>query len=67
VSVPVLAIMEDPYDAVAREVQSSLQSTLTLLASYRRIKSTATEGNEELTWARNEVLVLLVNVLSYIS
>jgi syntaxin 6 len=47
--------MEDPYDAVASEVQSSLQATLALLASYRRIKSTATEGNEELTWARNEV------------
>jgi len=57
--------MEDPYHAVAQEVQASLQTTLSLLASYRRIKSTAKEGSEELSWAKNEVRSLSFNSHKY--
>ena len=45
----------DPYHAVQREIQASLQSASQLQSSYSRIKSMAKEGSEELMWARNEV------------
>ncbi|KAI6029594.1 hypothetical protein BKA83DRAFT_4220837 [Pisolithus microcarpus] len=45
----------DPYHAVQQDVQSSLQSAVTLRASYFRIQSMAREGSEELVWAQNEV------------
>lgn len=48
----------DPYHAVQQEIQSSLQTASTLRASYLRIRSTAREDSEELTWARNEVCFL---------
>jgi hypothetical protein len=59
----------DPYHAVQREVQTSLQSASTLRASYMRIRSTARDDSEELIWARNEVErsifgIQLVNNLS---
>jgi hypothetical protein len=47
--------MQDPFDAVRDEVQASLRATANLLASYRRIRSTATHGSEELAVAREEV------------
>jgi len=49
----------DPYHAVQHEIQSSLQSASTLRASYLRIRSTAREDSEELTWARNELKATL--------
>jgi hypothetical protein len=48
----------DPYHAVQREVQTSLQAAETLHASYLRIRSTARNESEELIWARNEVTFL---------
>ena len=45
----------DPYHAVQREIQASLQSASQLQFSYTRIRSMAKEGSEELMWARNEV------------
>jgi len=45
----------DPYHAVQREIQTSLQSASTLRASYLRIRSTARDDSEELIWARNEL------------
>lgn len=45
----------DPYHAVQSEIQSSLQSASNLRASFLRIRSTASEGNEELNWVRDEV------------
>ena len=45
----------DPYHAVQREIQASLQSASQLQSSYTRIRSMAKEGSEELMWARNEV------------
>jgi len=56
----------DPYHAVQREIQTSLQTAAQLHSSYIRIRSTAREDSEELTWARSEVcvssLVLLSNI-----
>ncbi|KDQ58739.1 hypothetical protein JAAARDRAFT_34594 [Jaapia argillacea MUCL 33604] len=49
----------DPYHVVQQEIQSSLQSADSLRASYLRIRSTASEGNEELDWARNELKATL--------
>jgi len=49
--------MNDPYHEVQSEIQGSLQAAETLRASYVRIRSTATEGSEELNWARSEVRV----------
>ncbi|KAF8587206.1 hypothetical protein K439DRAFT_1338869 [Ramaria rubella] len=49
----------DPYHAVKVEIESSLQSAGTLRASYLRIRSTASEGSEELDWARNELKATL--------
>jgi len=46
---------QDPYHAVQREIQTSLQAASTLRASYLRIRSTARDESEELVWARNEV------------
>ena len=46
---------QDPYHAVQREIQNSLQTASTLRASYLRIRSTARDESEELVWARNEV------------
>jgi len=46
---------QDPYHAVQREIQTSLQTASTLRASYLRIHSTARDESEELVWARNEV------------
>lgn len=46
---------QDPYHAVQREIQTSLQTASTLRASYLRIRSTARDESEELVWARNEV------------
>ena len=46
---------QDPYHAVQREIQTSLQTASTLRASYLRIRSTARDESEELGWARNEV------------
>jgi len=48
---------QDPYHAVQREIQTSLQTASTLRASYLRIRSTARDESEELGWARNEVRV----------
>ena len=45
----------DPYHAVQREIQASLQSASQLQSSYTRIRSMAKEDSEELIWARNEV------------
>lgn len=45
----------DPYHVVQAEIQSTLQTAVTLLASYRRIRSTARADSEELGYARNEV------------
>jgi hypothetical protein len=56
----------DPYHLLQSEIQSTLQSSSTLLASYARIRSItagAADGSakgkeresEELVWARNEV------------
>ena len=47
----------DPYHAVQREIQTSLQTAAQLHASYVRIQSTAREDSEELTWARREVYI----------
>jgi len=49
----------DPYHAVQREIQTSLQSASTLRASYLRIRSTARDDSEELIWARNELKATL--------
>ncbi|KAF8235036.1 snare protein TLG1/Syntaxin [Tricholoma matsutake] len=49
----------DPYHAVQREIQTSLQAAQQLHASYIRIRSTAREDNEELTWARSELKATL--------
>ncbi|KAI5996310.1 t-SNARE [Pisolithus albus] len=49
----------DPYHAVQQDVQSSLQTAVTLRASYFRIQSTAREGSEELVWAQNELKATL--------
>lgn len=49
----------DPYHAVQQDVQSSLQSAVTLRASYFRIQSMAREGSEELVWAQNELKATL--------
>jgi hypothetical protein len=45
----------DPYHAVQQEIQTALQTTATLRASFLRIRSTARGETEELAWARNEV------------
>ena len=50
-----IAMSQDPYHAVQREIQTSLQTASTLRASYLRIRSTARDESEELVWARNEV------------
>jgi hypothetical protein len=50
-----LNMATDPYHAVQQEVQSSLQAAETLRASYLRIRSTARDDSEELSWARSEV------------
>ena len=52
-----IAMSQDPYHAVQREIQTSLQAASTLRASYLRIRSTARDESEELVWARNEVRV----------
>ncbi|KAF8491118.1 t-SNARE [Gautieria morchelliformis] len=49
----------DPYHAVKAEIETSLQAAGTLRASYLRIRSTASEGSEELDWARNELKATL--------
>ncbi|KAI9459789.1 t-SNARE [Boletus coccyginus] len=49
----------DPYHVVQEEIQSSLQTSSTLRASYLRIRSTAREESEELIWARNELKATL--------
>jgi len=49
----------DPYHAVQREIQSSLQTAATLRASFLRIRSMASEDSEELVWARNELKATL--------
>ena len=51
------AMSQDPYHAVQREIQTSLQTASTLRASYLRIRSTARDESEELVWARNEVRI----------
>lgn len=60
---------QDPYHAVQREIQTSLQASSTLRASYLRIRSTARDESEELVWARNEVRlddsVLRLRIHSY--
>lgn len=45
----------DPYHAVQREIQSSLQTASTLRASFIRIRSMASDDSEELAWAGSEV------------
>ena len=50
-----VVMSQDPYHAVQREIQTSLQTASTLRASYLRIRSTAQDESEELVWARNEV------------
>jgi len=50
---------QDPYHAVQREIQTSLQTASTLRASYLRIRSTARDESEELVWARNELKATL--------
>lgn len=45
----------DPYHDVQAEIQSSLQAASNLRASFLRIRSTASEGSEELNWARDEL------------
>jgi hypothetical protein len=54
----------DPYHAVREEIQTSLQAAATLRSSYVRIRSTAREDNEELSWSRNEVLYLPIRCTS---
>ncbi|CCM03287.1 uncharacterized protein FIBRA_05415 [Fibroporia radiculosa] len=49
----------DPYHVVQQEIQASLQTASTLRASFLRIRSTAHEDSEELTWARNELKATL--------
>ncbi|EPQ52214.1 hypothetical protein GLOTRDRAFT_80431 [Gloeophyllum trabeum ATCC 11539] len=49
----------DPYHAVQQEVSASLSTAETLRASYQRIRSTASQGSEELEWARNELKATL--------
>ncbi|KZT25746.1 hypothetical protein NEOLEDRAFT_1156151 [Neolentinus lepideus HHB14362 ss-1] len=49
----------DPYHAVQQEVSASLSTAETLHASYQRIRSTASEGSEELEWAKNELKATL--------
>jgi Syntaxin 6, N-terminal len=56
----------DPYHAVQREIQASLQTAAQLHASYIRIRSTAREDSEELTWAKSEVCVSFCSVSSNI-
>ncbi|KAI6043950.1 t-SNARE [Pisolithus marmoratus] len=50
----------DPYHAVQQDVQSTLQTAVTLRASYFRIQNMAREGSEELVWAQNELKATLV-------
>jgi len=50
---------EDPYHAVKAEIQTSLQTASTLLASYKRIASTASGESEELRWAGSELKATL--------
>jgi len=45
----------DPYHAVQREIQTSLQTASQLNSSFLRIRSMARSDSEELMWARNEV------------
>ena len=45
----------DPYHAVQREIQTSLQTASQLYSSFLRIRSMARSDSEELMWARNEV------------
>ncbi|KAI6019828.1 t-SNARE [Pisolithus orientalis] len=49
----------DPYHAVQQDVQSTLQTVVTLRASYFRIQNMAHEGSEELVWAQNELKATL--------
>lgn len=49
----------DPYHAVQQDVQSTLQTAVTLRASYFRIQNMAHEGSEELVWAQNELKATL--------
>jgi syntaxin 6 len=49
----------DPYHEVQRDIQSSLQSALTLRSSFLRIRSLARDGSEELVLARNELKAML--------
>jgi hypothetical protein len=46
---------QDPYKLVQQEIQSALQATEHLRASYLRIRSTARADSEELIVARNEL------------
>ncbi|KAF8814722.1 snare protein TLG1/Syntaxin [Phlegmacium glaucopus] len=52
----------DPYHAVQREIEASLQSAAQLQSSYTRIRSMAKEGSEELMWARNELKATLASL-----
>lgn len=48
----------DPYDVVKSEIQTGLQSASSLLSSFKRIRSTASDDNEELQYAKSEVSFL---------
>jgi len=52
----------DPYHAVQREIQTSLQTAAQLHASYVRIRSTARDDSEELVWARSELNATLATL-----
>ncbi|KZP15278.1 hypothetical protein FIBSPDRAFT_867369 [Athelia psychrophila] len=52
----------DPYHAVQREIQSSLQTAAALRASFLRIRTMARDDSEELGWARNELKATLAGL-----
>ncbi|KAF5379114.1 hypothetical protein D9615_005876 [Tricholomella constricta] len=52
----------DPYHAVEQEVQATLQTAAQLQSSYLRIRSTARDDSEELSWALNELKATLATL-----
>ncbi|KAF7983440.1 hypothetical protein HWV62_21702 [Athelia sp. TMB] len=52
----------DPYHAVQREIQTSLQTAAALRASFLRIRTMARDDSEELGWARNELKATLAGL-----
>ncbi|RDB30032.1 Syntaxin-10 [Hypsizygus marmoreus] len=52
----------DPYHAVEHEIRTSLQTVAQLRSSFLRIRSTARDDSEELTWAKNELKATLATL-----